>query len=171
VDRFTELKISSRVIDLLRIIVTVSMQIHLFMIGVEIITDFYNQAEHSASLVYLLFGLRGFTGMVPWFWSSLALSIVGVSILSIYPFYKRVWLLNLACGLTIVGVWIEKGMGLVISGFIPTPVGEIVEYLPTVNEILITLGIWSCGMLVFTLLVKAAIPIDRGHVKYSPAKP
>ena len=166
VDRLTELKVSPRVIDLLRIIVTVSMQIHLFMIGVEVFTDLYNQAEHSASLVYLLFGLREFSGLVPWIWSSLGLSVVAVTILSLYPFQKKLWLLNLACVLTVVGIWIEKGMGLVIPGFIPTPVGEIVEYLPTAYEVLIALGILSCGMLVLTLLLKVAIPIDRGHVKY-----
>ncbi|MEZ5581736.1 MAG: hypothetical protein R3F37_02185 [Candidatus Competibacteraceae bacterium] len=27
-----------------------------------------------------------------------------------------------------MGIWIEKGMGLVVPGFIPTPLGEIFEY-------------------------------------------
>lgn len=166
VDRFTEIKVGAKVIDLLRVIVTISMQIHLFMIGVEVFTDLYNQAGHSASLVYLLFGMRGFHGLVPWFWASVGLSIAAVGILSIYPLQKKLWLLNVACVLTVIGVWIEKGMGLVIPGFIPTPIGEIVEYAPTLTEMLVALGIVACGMLVLTLLLKVAIPIDRGHVKY-----
>lgn len=170
VDRFTEIKVGAKVLDLLRIIVTISMQIHLFMIGVEVFTDLYNQAEHSASLIYLLFGLRGFHGLVPWFWTSVALSVAAVGILSIYPVQRKLWLLNLACVLTVVGIWIEKGMGLVIPGFIPTPVGEIVEYTPSAYELVIALGIIACGMLVLTLLLKVAIPIDRGHVKYRYGK-
>ena len=38
--------------------------------------------------------------------------------------------------LSIVGIWIEKGMGLIVPAFVPTPLGEIVEYVPTLHEII-----------------------------------
>ena len=73
--------------------------------------------------------------------------------------------LNIACLLTIAGVWIEKGMGLVIPGFVPTPTGEILEYLPNVNELAITLGVWAIGLMLFTMMAKAAIPIECGTLR------
>jgi hypothetical protein len=42
----------------------------------------------------------------------------------------------------VIGIWIEKGMGLIVPGFIPSPLGEIVEYTPTLNETLIC---WASG--------------------------
>jgi len=77
--------------------------------------------------------------------------------------------LNLGCLLVIVGVWIEKGPGFVIPGFVPDPLGEIHEYIPNLLELMVSLGIWATGLLIFTLLMKVAIPIETGeftHVAY-----
>ena len=74
--------------------------------------------------------------------------------------------LNIACVLSFIGIWIEKGMGLVIPGFIPTPLGEIFEYAPTYPEIAISVACWAFGILVFTILAKATIPIELGTVRY-----
>jgi molybdopterin-containing oxidoreductase family membrane subunit len=70
--------------------------------------------------------------------------------------------LNFACILAVVGIWIEKGPGLIIPGFLPTPLGEIVEYAPTFNEILICIGIWAFGTLLFSWMLRLAIPIISG---------
>ena len=67
--------------------------------------------------------------------------------------------LNTACGLTVIGVWIEKGIGLVIPGFVPTPIGEIYEFAPSFHEVAISVGVWGLGLLLFTLLAKAGIPL------------
>jgi Ni/Fe-hydrogenase subunit HybB-like protein len=72
--------------------------------------------------------------------------------------------LNIACVLGFIGIWIEKGLGLVVPGFIPSPLGEIYEYTPTSPELTISLGIWSMGFLVFTLLAKAGIAVELGYV-------
>ena len=72
--------------------------------------------------------------------------------------------MNLACVLLIVGIWIEKGMGLIVPAFTPTPLGEIVEYTPTLNEIKVTLGIWAFGLLVFTIFVRITIPVLAGRL-------
>ena len=59
----------------------------------------------------------------------------------------------------IVGIWIEKGLGFVVPGFIPTPLGDFVQYVPTLNELLICAGIWAFGLLLYSFFIKGAIPI------------
>ena len=70
--------------------------------------------------------------------------------------------LNASCVAMIIGIWIEKGMGLIVPGFIPSPLGEIVEYTPTMNEILVCLGIWAVGLLLYTIMVRITVPVLRG---------
>jgi molybdopterin-containing oxidoreductase family membrane subunit len=79
----------------------------------------------------------------------------------------------LACATLFVGIWIEKGIGLVIPGFIPSPLGEIVEYTPTWVELCVTAGIWALGLFVLTILVRVALPIELGDVRspYLEASP
>ena len=78
--------------------------------------------------------------------------------------------LNLACALVITGVYIEKGMGLVIPGFIPGTLGEIYAYSPTNPEMIITIGIWAVGALLYTLMLKFAIPVYTGELRFSEGK-
>jgi len=70
--------------------------------------------------------------------------------------------LNIGCALIFIGVYIEKGMGLVVPGFVPDVLGEIYEYSPTGIEILLTIGIWATGFFVYTMLLRVAIPILNG---------
>jgi len=79
--------------------------------------------------------------------------------------------MNIAFVLTVVGIWVEKGMGLVIPGFVPTPIGEIYEYAPNITEIMITLGIWAFGLLFFTIMAKAALPIQCNYIKKNSDPP
>lgn len=166
IHRFSDFKIKSTVLDTVSLIVTVSLQINLFLLGVEMFTEFYFPTEHSGAAFYLYFGLHGYNALVPWIWSALALNLAAVVILSVHSLRTRRPLLNIACGMAIVGVWIEKGMGLIVPGFVPTPIGEIFEYSPTLNEIGISLGIWAIGFIVFTLLAKMALPIEMGILTY-----
>ena len=84
----------------------------------------------------------------------------------IHPLRRKTLTLNIACVLTFIGIWIEKGMGLVIPGFIPTPLGEIFEYVPTSVELSVAAAIWAFGALIFTLLAKAVIAIEQGRLRY-----
>lgn len=165
-NRITEMKISPKVLSLLGYIITVSLQIHLFLLGVEIFTEFYADTEHSASAQYLFFGFNQHTSLVPWIWGSIVLTGSAAVILSVGPLRRRRGLFNAACAMTVVGIWIEKGMGMVIPGFIPTPIGEVLEYSPSLVEILISLGIWCAGGLVFTLFAKLAIAVHLGKMRY-----
>ena len=79
-------------------------------------------------------------------------------------------LLPIACVLGFGGIWVEKGMGLVVPGFIPTPIGEVTEYYPTMIEIMMTIGLWAIGFFILTILLKGAIGILLGEVRYGGAK-
>ena len=153
-------------IDTLAITMSVSLQITLFFLFAELFTDFYFEHAHSASARYLFFGLHGAAKLTPWIWTALVLLVMAVTILMIHPLRHKPLLLNIACILTVIGVWIEKGMGLVIPGYIPTPLGEIFEYFPNATEVRISLGIWAIGLLTFTLLAKAGMAIERGKLRF-----
>ncbi len=166
VRRFANYKVSQSVIDTLALIMAIAMQINLFFVGAELFTDFYNEGAHAASIHYLFLGLDGYNSLQPWIWFALTLNVIAVVILMINPLRRDMRYLNVACVLTFVGIWIEKGMGLVIPGFVPTPLGEIFEYAPTDVELSVAAGIWALGVLVFTLLAKAVIAIEQGKLRY-----
>ena len=169
IHRYANYEIPRQAIDMLAIIVTVAMQINLVMVGAEIFTEFYSETAHSAHAHYLFFGLNGLNGLVPWIYSAIVMNIIAVVLLMIHRTRRNMTTLTIACILAAVGIWIEKGMGFVLPGFIPTPLGEVFEYFPTVTELLVTLGVWSIGMLNFTVLVKIAIPIQSGRLQWSKA--
>lgn len=157
--------VATSVIDTLALIMTVALQISLFFVGAELFTDFYAEGRHAGSARYLWLGLDGLHALRPWIWGALALNLVAVVILSVHRWRRTPALLNAACALAFAGVWVEKGMGLVVPGFIPTPLGEVVEYAPTLRELLVSLGIWACGAMVFTLLARAAIAVESGRLR------
>ena len=163
VRRSARYAIAQSVIDTLALIMTTALQISLFFTGAELFTDFYNEGAHAASMRYLYFGLHGLGALRPFIWTALALNVVAVIILSVHALRRRVATLNLACALVFVGIWIEKGMGLVVPGYIPTPLGEVFEYTPTAVELGVAAGVWALGILVFTLLARASIAIERGE--------
>jgi Ni/Fe-hydrogenase subunit HybB-like protein len=67
-----------------------------------------------------------------------------------------------ACGAVFVSVWLEKGLGMIVAGFVPSPLGHITRYVPTAPEMLITLGIYAIGALMVTTLFKVALSV-RGE--------
>lgn len=147
----------------LRNIVTVAMTINVFLLGSEVFTEFYTDSAHVASAQYLFFGLHGYSGLVPWIWAAIALNLVSLVLLYL-PISRGLAYLNAACVMLIVGIWIEKGMGLIIPAFVPTPIGEIVEYVPTRNEVLVTAGIWAAGLLLYTICVRVTVPVLSGRL-------
>jgi len=171
IGRFTRYPVPASVINTLALIMAVALQISLFFVGVELFTDFYNEGSHAASVRYLYFGLDGMASLVPWVWTALAMNVIAVVILTIHPLRRRRRLLNIACLLAFVAIWIEKGMGFVVPGFIPTPLGEVFEYGPTTVELVLSAGIWAFGALVFTLLARASIAIELGDFRADKARP
>lgn len=166
--RISRYHIGDEAIAILRQIVTVSLLVNLFLLGCEAFKEFYSDSVHTSSARYLFFGLHGHSALVPWIWSALAIEAVAAAVL-ITPLARRTPWLNVACALSIVGIWVEKGMGLIVPGFLPTPLGEIVEYHPSPNETLVCLGIWAFGLLLFSWMLKLAIPIMSGE--FARARP
>ena len=164
--KFTGWKVETGSIMTLRGIVVVAMFINMFLLGSEVFTEFYTDSAHVASAQYLFLGLHGYDALVPWIWTAITLNVVAMGLL-LHPASKQgkthIYL-NIACVMLFVGIWIEKGMGLIIPGFIPTPIGEIVEYSPTMNETLICLGIWATGIFIYSILVRITIPVLRGEL-------
>jgi Ni/Fe-hydrogenase subunit HybB-like protein len=159
----THYKISDKALLTLRSIVQVSMLINVFLLVNEVFKEFYSGNLHVASSKYLFLGLHGHHALVPWIWTAIVFNLTAMFLL-ILPVSRSLKWLNVTCVLSIVGIWIEKGMGLVVPGFTPTPLGEIVEYTPTLNETLVCLGIWAFGLLCYTIFLRMAVPILQGRI-------
>jgi molybdopterin-containing oxidoreductase family membrane subunit len=161
--RVTDYRITDRALLTLRAIVQVSMLINVFLLLNELFKEFYTGNLHVASARYLYFGLHGHQALRPWIWTAIALNLTAM-VLLVLPISRSLRWLNVACASAIVGIWIEKGMGLVIPGFVPSPLGEIVEYSPTLNETLICLGIWAFGLLAYTIFLRMSVPVLQGKL-------
>ena len=144
----------------LAILATYAGLTNFFLIGTEFFTAFYsNIPSHMQSLQYLFFGLEGHSNLVPWMWFSLMLGLGSVLVLLIPALRASSKWLPAACGGLVISIWIDKGVGLILGGFVPSPLEEIFEYSPTLIEITITLGIWAIGALLLTILLKVAVAI------------
>jgi len=143
--------------------IAVAMSINLFLLMAEFFKELYSSTHHLSPLLYLYAGLHGKGALVPWIWTAFAFNVIAFIIFLIPKTRTNFATLNLGCVLIVIGIWIEKGMGLIIPGFIPAPLGEVWEYLPTRLELLVTLGIWSIGLLLLTLILKVIIPIETGE--------
>jgi len=161
----TKFPIAARALDKLATVTAVTSQVNLIMLMSEVFYKFYSPTHHSINARYLFFGIEGHHALVPWIWAGIALNVTATLALMIHPLRKNLRWLMIACGMLFVGIWIEKGIGLVIPGFIPSPLGEIVEYRPTWVELCITAGIWALGFFVLTVLVKVALPIELGEAR------
>jgi molybdopterin-containing oxidoreductase family membrane subunit len=164
--RFTGLPIGEGPMRTLTSVMRVTVLINLFMLGSELFTALYTGGTHATAVRYLFFGAHGHHGLVPWIWTAVALNVGSAVVLHLPATRRNLRLLNLACVLAFVGVWIEKGMGLIIPGFVPSTLHELVEYVPTVTEWKITAGIWAFGLMVLTVAVKVALPVLSGQLAH-----
>jgi molybdopterin-containing oxidoreductase family membrane subunit len=158
--RNTAYRVSDSTIGKLALVATVAGQVCLVMLVSELFVDFYRPTHHSESVVFLYLGLEGRRGLVPWAWTSVGLMVVATAMLSVHGVRRTTPLLYLACAMLFVGVLIEKSLGTIIPGFVPEPWGKIPRYAPTWVELTVSAGLWALGAFVFTVLAKAAIPIE-----------
>lgn len=162
-----------KAIQTLARIVTYALCTSIFFVAVELFTTFYSAIpEHGQSFRYLFAGLEGHTNLVVWMWTSALLAFAALVLLIVPQARKRDWLLALACIAVFVSLWIEKGLGLVVTGFIPSPLTTITEYTPTALEIGITMGVWAGGFLILTMLYRIFIAVrsTMGEDVVSPAE-
>jgi Ni/Fe-hydrogenase subunit HybB-like protein len=143
-------------------IVTYAMILNVFFFLLECFTAFYSQIPgHMHTIKYLFAGLHGHTGLVPWMWTSAFFWVVSLVLLIVPAARRSNDVLAVACVAVFIGCWIDKGVGLVIGGFIPNPLEHITEYIATVPEVLITLGVWATGFFVMSALYKVAITVKE----------
>lgn len=146
-------------------ILRVAVLVNLLMVASEAFTAFYTGGAHAATARYLFLGLHGHDALVPWTWTAVACGVASAVAVLTRWVAERPLALDLACAVAFVGIWIEKGMGLIVPGFVPSTLHEVVEYAPTLVEWQVTAGVWAAGLLVFSAAVKVALPAleARGH--------
>ncbi len=166
--RVTAYKIPDQAILTLRSIVQVAMFVNIFLLLNELFKEFYTDNLHVSAAKFLYFGLHGHYSLVPWIWTAVVFNFTAMILLAL-PQSRSLKYLNVACCLAIVGIWIEKGMGMVVPGFIPTSLGDITDYTPTFNETLICFGIWAFGLLCYSLFIRMSLPVLEGKFTFSNA--
>jgi Ni/Fe-hydrogenase subunit HybB-like protein len=161
--RFGGYPIAEGTVGKLALVVTVAAQVCLVILVSELFTEFYRKTHHGESARYLYFGLHGHAELVPWIWTSVGLTVLAAAMLSVHWIRRHASLLYLACAMLFVGVLIDKSLGTIIPGFVPEPWGGVPTYTPTWVELTVSAGLWALGAFVFTILSKAAIPIELGR--------
>jgi len=166
----TKLHITNEAIFKIAELMAYTMGFNLFLTAAEAFKELYSGTEHMVYFQYLLFGLKGHNTLVPFAWASI-LSGLAAFILFLVPRFRTNWVtLNLGCVLIYASVYIEKGMGLIIPGLTPDVLGEIYVYTPSFTEIAVAAGVFAIGFLVFTLMLKAAVPMMLGEFTISTGR-
>jgi Ni/Fe-hydrogenase subunit HybB-like protein len=161
-------------IQKLAVIATYAMAVNVFLILMEVFTVFYSSIpEHIHHFQFLYFGLEGNTTLVPWMWTSVVLAVAALILLIVPKYRRNETFLAVACVAVFISIWIDKGLGMVVTGFIPSPLGAVVKYWPTWNELAIGLGVYGMGALLITVFYKITlsvrdIPEPVGKEKTAP---
>jgi len=159
----TKLRITDEAIFKVAELMAYTMGFNLFLTAAEAFKEFYSNTEHVVYSQYLYFGLKGHTTLVPFAWASVACGLAAF-LLFLIPRTRKNWItLNIGCVLIYSSVYIEKGMGLIIPGLTPDTLGEIYQYRPSLTEVLVAAGIFALGFLLFTFMLKAAVPMMLGE--------
>jgi len=141
-------------------IVAYGMAVNVFFVALELFTALYSDIpSHLEHFRYLYLGLHGQAALAPWMWVSLALGAASLVLLLVPGLRRNETVLAVAAAAVVLSLWIDKGLGMVVTGFVPSPLGHVTEYLPTLREALVALGVYSTGALVLTVLYKIAITV------------
>ena len=171
--RFTRFEIKDDAIWKIAELMAYAMFLNLFLHGAEAFKEYYSNTEHLLYTRYWFQGLGEHRTLVPFAWTAVTLNVTAF-LLFIVPAARRNWItLNIGCFATYAGCYIEKGMGLIIPGLTPDTLGEIYEYYPSMTELRVAAGVFAIGFLVFTLMLKVAVPItlNEFQLKRRPAVP
>ena len=160
VRKFSKFDPGAEAIQAIGKIVAYAMFANVFLLGLEFFTAFYsNIPGHMHPFHYLYAGIDGNNKLVPLMWLSSILAVVALAILVFPNLRKNENILAFACIALFTSLWIDKGFGLIIGGFVPNMFEGITEYWPTALETIITLGVWAIGFLILTVLYKVAIAV------------
>jgi len=156
--RTTHLKVTNDALFKIAELMAYAMFINLFLFGAEIFRDYYSQTHHIIHYEYLFGGGDyGSSPIAPYAWFSLLSSIAAFLLFLIPKTRRNLITLNIGAVLIYCGVYVEKGVALVIPGFTPSTLGEIYHYKPSWTELQVSMGIFGIGAILFTLMVNVAI--------------
>lgn len=165
VRKYTKFDPGKEAIQTLGKIVTYFMITNVFFLGLEFFTAFYsNIPGHTHPFKYLYTGMEGYNKLVPVMWLSSIFAVIALVMLIFPQIRRNESLLAIASISTFLSLWIDKGFGLIVGGFVPNPFEKITEYWPTLPETLITLAVWAVGFLVLTILYKVAVSVKEDAV-------
>ena len=172
VRKFTTFDPGKEAIKKLSIIVTYAMILNIFFVIMEVFTAAYsNIPEHLEHFKYLFFGLEGVDNLVPWMWTSEVLAAVAIVLLLVPRFRNDERFLVVAAVAVIASIWIDKGMGMVVTGFVPSPLGTVPEYTPAFYEVMITIGVYAIGAFMLTVFYKIATEVRAERRLYQQTEP
>lgn len=137
-------------VDRLSIIMTYAAAASAVLAALEAFTALYSGiASAGEHLEYLFLGLDGHAGLVAWTYASWILLLFALVVLLVPRLRRRPGLAHAAAAAVLLSVLIDKGLCLVTSGFVPSPLGHVRDYRPSPIELAIVAGIYSGGALVF----------------------
>ena len=143
-------------------IITYALIANIFFFACEVFTAYYSGIPgHIAHISYLFFGHDGHGVLVPWMWTAMILMITAIILLVQPKIRNNEKFMPIICIMVFVGTWIDKGMGMMAGGFVPSPTHHYNEYVPSAPELMITIGIWCVGFVVITVLFKIAVSIKE----------
>lgn len=149
-------------IEKLSLIVAYAMTANVFFMLVEAFTVLYSQVPaHVEYYAFLFVGLEGQAPLVPWMWASVLLAAASLVLLLVPRYRRSEKRLTVACVAIFLSVWFEKGIGLIVGGFVPSPLGAVTRYVPTLPEASITLAIWAVGFLMITIFYKITLAVRK----------
>lgn len=144
-------------------IMAYAMFLNLLLLGAEVFKEMYSNTQHQVHFNYLFFGVDGHNTLVPYGWAAVICSVLAFLLFIVPATRQNPLTLNIGCLLIYAGVYLEKGMGLVIPGMTPDTLGEIYEYSPTLSEVRVGVACFAIGFLVYTILTKIAVAISLGQ--------
>ncbi|RME77821.1 MAG: polysulfide reductase [Planctomycetota bacterium] len=140
--------------------------VNLYFFGCEIFKEYYSNTHHLIHFQFIYKGIHGHNYIVPYGWMSFFFNVIACVILLFPKLRKNLLVLNVGCLLLYAGIYIEKGMALLIPGFTPGTLGQIYDYFPSLNEIMVSAGIFSAGFLAYTFMVKVAVAVTTGKFSH-----
>ena len=151
------------VVKSLSITIAYAMGLNMFFYVLELFTAFYSGIpSHAHPIVFIFNGHDGLNVWLNgWMWFAVVLAFASIFLLAIPKFRNNMKILPWALVMLVIASWIDKGLGLLIGGFSPTPYETYEVYTPTFWEISVGLGIFAVGALVVTLLWKIALEMKR----------
>ncbi len=142
-----------------------AMAVNLFLLGCEVFKEFYFATDHTIHAQFQWFGVHGHNSVAAYSWLALSFNFFAFVIFVVPVLRNQLSALSVGCAFAIVGVFIEKGMGLLLPGLTPDTLGEFYAYNPSLNEILVGAGVWGIGALIYTLMVKVVMEINLGNFR------